>query len=205
MGRYTSTANTVTESSNNEWTNLVFNKGVIGIERNDIIIKGSNILKPEDVEVIPEALAAIKIMRLKGYEVCIFFNEPNISAGIITEQQANQIMDELMKLFGQYGIYSISGVLYATTNMRSDLFAMPHTGMLKKFEQQHKLSFKKNGYFIGDKFYNLKAGFNAGATPILIKTGVYEETLSRLELFTNKKIKQKTKIFDNLLDFANTL
>lgn len=204
MGRYTSIANTEIQQTNN-WSHLKFNKGVIGIERNNIIVKGSNILKPEDIEIIPESLEAIKLMRLKGYEVCIFFNEPNIGLGIISEQDVNVIMNKLMEYFGQYGIYSISGALYSTTNMRSDLFAMPHTGMMKKFEQQNKVSFKKNGYFIGDKFYNLKAGFAVGATPILIKTGDYEETLNRLNLFTNKKIKQKTKIFDNLLDFANTL
>lgn len=204
MGRYTSIANTEIQQTNN-WSHLKFNKGVIGIERNNIIVKGSNILKPEDIVIIPESLEAIKLMRLKGYEVCIFFNEPNIGLGVISEQDVNIIMNKLMEYFGQHGIYSISGALYSTTNMRSDLFAMPHTGMMKKFEQQNKVSFKKNGYFVGDKFYNLKAGFAIGSTPILIKTGEYEETLNRLNLFTNKKIKQKTKVFDNLLDFVTTL
>ena len=204
MGRYTSIAKIENEQET-DWSKLKFNKGVIGIERNDIILKGDNILRTEDIEVIPEALAAIRLMRLKGYEVVIFFNEPNISLGKITEKEVNDIMNKVMEQFGKHGIYSISGVLFATTNMRHDLYAMPHTGMLKRFEQNNKVSFKKNGYMVGDKFYNLKAGFNAGAMPILIKTKNYEDTFERLNLFTNKKIKQKTKVFDNLLDFATSL
>jgi D-glycero-D-manno-heptose 1,7-bisphosphate phosphatase len=188
----------------NDWpTN--FPKELIGIERNGIII--SNQSTPYDVsemELVPGACEAIRMMRLKGYKVFIFYNEPLISEGKMTTEQVDVSNQQLMQLFGQNGIFSINGLFYSTSNMKLDMFAMPNNGMMKKAEKEFKLSFK-GGYFVGDKLHDLKAGFSCGAKPILIQTGQFEETESKLKTFANKELKSKTKTFSSLLDFASSL
>ena len=109
-----------------------------------------------------------------------------------------------MEIFGQAGIMSIDGLLYSTSSFKQDIFSLPNNGMLKKAEKDFRVKFK-GGYFVGDKMHDLKAGDSVHAKPVLIKSGQYEETLSKLDSFANKDLKNKTLIYNSLLDFANSL
>jgi histidinol phosphatase-like enzyme len=109
-----------------------------------------------------------------------------------------------MEIFGQAGIFSIEGLLYSTTNSKEDIFSLPNTGMLKKAEREFKVKFK-GGYFVGNKITDLKVADSVGSKPILINSGEYEETKSKLNTFANRDLKNKTKEFDSLLSFANSL
>lgn len=181
-----------------------FLKETIGIERNGIIVQNKPIITADSIEIVPGALEGIRLMRMKGYRVVIFFNEPLITQNKITQQVVDESNQRLMQIFGQAGIMTIDGLLYATSNLKNDIFALPNNGMLKKAENEMKVSFK-GGYFAGDKIHDLKAGASVNATPVLIKTGEYSSTLEKLDTFANRDLKQKTKIFDTLLDFANSL
>jgi histidinol phosphatase-like enzyme len=76
--------------------------------------------------------------------------------------------------------------------------------MMKKAEVDFKIKMK-GGYFVGDKLYNLKAGDSVGMKPVLIKTGIYQETETKLKTFANRELEKKLKSFNSLLDFANSL
>jgi histidinol phosphatase-like enzyme len=143
-------------------------------------------------------------MRLKGYKVVIFFNEPLISAGKMTTFDVDATNQKLMELFGQAGIMTIDGLLYSTTSLKEDIYSMPNNGMMKKAEVDFKIKMK-GGYFVGDKLYNLKAGDSMGMKPVLIKTGIYQETETKLKTFANRELEKKLKSFNSLLDFANSL
>jgi D-glycero-D-manno-heptose 1,7-bisphosphate phosphatase len=188
----------------NDWpTN--FPKETIGIERNGIIISNQSTPQNiEEIQLVPDACEAIRTMRLKGYKVAIFFNEPLISEKKITANEVDSSIQHLMQLFGQNGIFSIDGLYYSTTSMKMDMYSLPNNGMLKKAEKENNLKFK-GGYFVGDKLYDLKAGFSCGAKPILIKTGLYEETEKKLKSFANRELNSKVKQFNSLLDFAISL
>jgi D-glycero-D-manno-heptose 1,7-bisphosphate phosphatase len=179
-----------------------FPKETIGIDRGAILNDTKPILNASDIELLPGALDAIRTIRLKGYKLVIFFNEPLITQGKITTQAVDANVQQLMNYFGQAGIFTIDGLLYSTSNMKEDNFAMPNNGMMKRAENEMKVAFK-GGYFAGNKLYNLKAGDSVHAKPILIKSQGYEET--KLDTFANKELKNKTKTFNSLLDFANYL
>ena len=182
----------------------IFAKETIGIERNGLIVEEGNIFTPDDVKPIPESLAAIRLMRLKGYKVVIFFNEPAISEGKITPNHVNATNDQLMREFGQAGIYSIDGLFYSTSSMKQDMYSMPNNGMMKKAEIDVKVNFK-GGYFVGNRLHDLKAGESSGSKPVLIKMGNYQEAIDKLDSFANKELKQKTKTYNSLLEFAEQL
>jgi len=181
-----------------------FPKETIGIDRGAILNDTKPILNASDIELLPGALDAIRTIRLKGYKLVIFFNEPLITQGKITTQAVDSNVQQLMNYFGQAGILTIDGLLYATSNMKEDLFAMPNNGMMKRAENEMKVAFK-GGYFAGNKLYNLKAGDSVHAKPILIKSPGYESEETKLDTFANKELKNKTKTFNSLLDFANSL
>ena len=201
MGRYT-LKNDFTFGST--WpTNFL--KETIGIERNGVIIQQQNTpLIPDSIEVSSNTLEAIKTMRLKGYNVVIFFNEPQIVKNEMTVENVDFSNQKLMEIFGNYGIQTITGLYYSTSNFKDDIYSMPNNGMLKKAETELKIKFK-GGYFVGDKLYNLKVAETVNSTPILIRQGLYEETKKKLKTFANRNLKQKVKEYDNLLDFANNL
>ena len=52
---------------------------------------------------------------------------------------------------------------------------------------------------------DLKAAERIGATPILVRTGYGLKTEEQLQKFSKQKLKKKTKIFDNLFDFVESL
>lgn len=184
---------------------MVFPKETIGIERNGVIVNHSQpILSAAQIEPVPWALEGIRTMRLKGYKVVIFFNEPLITEGKVTQDIVDSTNNRLMEIFGQAGILSIHGLLYSTSNFKQDLYALPNNGMIKKAEKEFGVSFK-TGYFVGDKLYDLKAGDSVHSKPVLIRCGQYEETLAKLDTFANRELKKKVIIFNNLLEFANSL
>ena len=63
----------------------------------------------------------------------------------------------------------------------------------------------KNGLYIGDKISDLKAAVKAKAKPVLVKTGYGNETLEKLNTFANKDLKKQTEVYENLLEFAESL
>ena len=61
-----------------------FNTGVIGIDRDGVINEWKNIIrKYEDVRWIPGSLEAIRTLRLKGYKVMMFADQPNIHKALL--------------------------------------------------------------------------------------------------------------------------
>ena len=181
-----------------------FPKETIGIDRGVFLNDTKPILSASDIEMLPGALDAIRTIRLKGYKLVIFFNEPLITQGKITTQAVDSNVQQIMNYFGQAGIFTIDGLLYSTSNMKEDMFAMPNNGMMKRAENEMKVAFK-GGYFAGNKLYNLKAGDSVHSKPILIKSPGYEDAETKLDTFANKELKNKTKTFNSLLDFANSL
>lgn len=184
-----------------------FEKPVIGIDLNGTIVEDTLILGPECIKILTGALEGIKTMRLKGYKVVILSDQPGIAAGKITSSNIDSAFQELMKQFGQAGIASIDGFLYNTSEIKEDDFAKPNLGMVKRAEKEilkDKARFK-DGWYVGDSLVDLKFADKMGARPILIKTGKSQTAIEQLEKFTYKELKAKTKIFNTLLEFAQTL
>lgn len=195
-----------------------FPKPVIGLDLNGLLIDDTVLMGPQSIRVLPGVLDAVRIMRQKGHKVFILSDQPSISKGLNTAQNVDSAFQELMKQFGQAGIFSIDGFLYNTSDMKDDEFAKPNLGMVKRAENEvlRTMASKgddealrgvrfKDGWYVGDSFVDLKFADKIGSTPVLVKTGNYKQALEQLDKFTYKDIKEKTKVFNSLLDFANSL
>ena len=181
-----------------------FKTGVIGIDRDGVINEWKNVIKRhEDVKWIPGSLEGIRTLRLKGYHVMMFSDQP-IMKGLIKAEEVDKIMNTFyMREFGQNGIFSIDGFLYNTSNDPRDMYSKPNTGMFNKMKQMYKMDIT-GGYYVGDTIEDVKMAQNGGAKPVLVRTGFGAKTEKENFKGINSKYKD-VQIFDNLLDFANSL
>ena len=181
-----------------------FKTGVIGIDRDGVINEWKNVIKRhEDVKWIPGSLEGIRTLRLKGYHVMMFSDQPKMK-GLIKPEEVDKIMNTFyMREFGQNGIFSIDGFLYNTSNDPRDMYSKPNTGMFNKLKQMYKMDIT-GGYYVGDTIEDVKMAQNGGAKPVLVRTGFGAKTEKENFKGINTKYKD-VQIFDNLLDFANSL
>lgn len=185
-----------------------FPKPVIGLEREGVIIEdiGQQINSPGQITVIPGSLEAIKMMRLKGYKVVIITDQPGILKGKASPQQVDSTNQYLMQVFGQAGILSIEGLLYSTSDLKDDMYAKPNTGMFKRAETEFGAGINwSEGWYVGHNLKDALAAEKIGSKPVILKTGNGEKTLRGMENAGNKKLKDKVLVFNNLLEFAESL
>lgn len=182
------------------------NPPVIGLDRDGTISKdlGTYVKKPEEFEPIPGSLEAIKLIRDKGYDVVILTNQAGIMKKEMEPEDVDIIHSHMLNLLGQVGCTSINGLYYSTTNLKDDIYAKPNIGMFKRAEKEIGVDWK-NGLYVGDKISDLKAAVKAKAKPVLVKTGYGAETLEKLNSFANKDLKKQTEVYENLLEFAESL
>ena len=181
-----------------------FNGPVIGIDRDGVINEWKNVIKRyEDVKFINGSLEAIKQLRLKGHRVVLFSDQPNISRGLLTDQDVNNLQNFYMQNFGSAGIMSIDGFYYNQSDNTQDPYAKPNIGMMNRATQEMNVDFKK-GYYVGDTIEDIKMAQKAGAKPILVRTGKGAKTeKEHLKGISSKY--NDVQVFDNLLEFAGSL
>jgi D-glycero-D-manno-heptose 1,7-bisphosphate phosphatase len=178
---------------------------VIGLDRDGVINKdiGTYVTDSKDFEPIEGSLDAIRQLRWLGYKIVIITNQGGIEKGIMTQEDVDRVHDHMFKLLGEAGCSSIDALYYSASSRRDDEYAKPNTGMFKRCEKENPHLHFKGGYFVGDKISDLKAAMKIGARPILVRTGHGVETELELKKFTYRNIKEKTKIFDDLISFAD--
>ncbi len=145
---------------------------------------------------------------MKGYKVVILTNQGGIIKGLQTHEQVEAVHQRMFEIFGNAGIYSIDALFYSESSLKEDIYAKPNLGMFHRAEKEifgGKTRFKDKGFYVGDKMSDLKAAERIGATPILVRTGHGVDTEGELKKFSKEKLRKKTKVFDNLLQFVNRL
>jgi len=188
----------------------VFPKPIVGLDRDGVINldKGHYITDPTDFEPYPESLAAIRMLRMKGYKVVILTNQGGITKGLQTKEQVDAVHQRMFEIFGTAGIFTIDGLFYSESSLKEDYYSKPNLGMFHRTEKEifgGKVRFKDKGFYVGDKMTDLKAAERIGATPILVRTGHGVATEKDLQKFSKEKLRKKTKVFENLLQFAQRL
>lgn len=203
MGRYSS----VPLAKQSEQSFIVPTKPTIGLEREGVIIYSYDepITSIDKIKFIDGSLEAIKKIKQKGYGVVIINDQPSIHYGKLTQEQVDTTNNYIMQEFGKAGIMSIEGLFYSTSDTKQDIYAKPNNGMFKRAESVNPRIKFKGGYFVGHNVKDAKAADKVGAIPVIVKTGNGEKTLKKLDTFANRDIFKKTKVFDNLLEFAESL
>jgi D-glycero-D-manno-heptose 1,7-bisphosphate phosphatase len=182
-------------------------KCVIGLDRDGVINRdlGTYCYKIEDFDLIPGSIDAIASLRRKGYKIAIITDQGGIEKGLYTSDDVDNLHNHMFNLLGEAGCSSIDALYYSASSRKEDPFAKPNLGMFRRCEKEVKDIKFRDGYYVGDKMKDLKAAYDIGATPVLVRTGYGLETEKDLQKFTYRKIKNKTLIFDDLAKFVESL
>lgn len=182
-------------------------KCVIGLDRDGVINEdlGTYCYQPDDFKPITGSLEAMASARLKGYKLVIITDQGGIEKGLFTQEDVDKVHDRMYELLGAVGCFTIDALYYSASSRKDDPFAKPNTGMFKRCEKENKLIKFKEGYYVGDKMKDLKAAVNMGAKPILVRTGYGSATEKELDRYSNREVKKRVLIFDNLAQFVESL
>ena len=154
------------------------------------------ISNPENIELIPGAAEAVKILNILGYIVIVVTNQPVIARGECSWEGLKKIHNTLETLLGEHGAYV--NAIYVCPHHPDSGFSgevkqykiecncrKPKPGLLLKAAEDFNINMSSS-WMIGDSENDIKAGKAACCRSILIgKEGKYKDLLS----FVNSEIK----------------
>ncbi len=136
-----------------------------------------------DVEIYPQALAALARIRHTPYKIIIVTNQSAVGRGIIALETAWAIQEKLVR------------TIEAGNGRIDDTFMCPHApddqcdcrkprpGLLLQAAEKHHIDFGRS-FMIGDALSDIQAGLNAGLPPnqvILLRTGRGKQQIQKAD------------------------
>jgi D-glycero-D-manno-heptose 1,7-bisphosphate phosphatase len=183
-----------------------FEKYTIALDRDGVLIECADaVTGPDSFKPIDEAFRAVAIIRSKGHKVIILFDQPGVIQRKVTIDQVEDCNRHMLKLLGDAGCTSIDGIWYNTSSRKDDLYAKPNLGLFKHAESNVPGAKIAGGVYVGDTIEDLVMADKAGATPVLVLTGKGQKTVEKLKNPIYRLLQPKVKIYDNLMQFAETL
>jgi D-glycero-D-manno-heptose 1,7-bisphosphate phosphatase len=140
---------------------------------------------PDQVELIPRAGAAIKLLNKAGFTVIVITNQAGIAKGLVREELLPAIHQKLAQLLALQGA-AIDGFYYCPHHPEGVVeqyritcdCRKPLPGMLLRAAGELSIDLSAS-YVIGDKSCDIELGRNAGARSILVLTGYGVTELAR--------------------------
>ena len=123
---------------------------------------------PEKVAVFPEAAAALRRLKEKGYKLVIITNQSGIGRGYFSEEVYREVEKEFLRQLGD-GLIDASYYCPDLPTSNS-IRRKPGPGMVFEAQRDHRLDLRRS-FFIGDKASDIGCGENAGVRTILVQTG----------------------------------
>jgi D-glycero-D-manno-heptose 1,7-bisphosphate phosphatase len=171
------------------------------LDRDGVINEESSVFikSPDEFLPLENSLEAIALLNQHHYKIVIITNQSGLARGFFNETTLNLIhqkmRDELVKVGGEIE------AIYFCPHQASDLCECrkPKGGLLKQFAADYDADLSQI-YFIGDSLRDIQAAQNAGAIPVLVKTGNGSKTLQE-----NPQLLTSILIFENLYDTAKHL
>ena len=123
---------------------------------------------PKNVEVFPQARAALRRLKEHGYKLVIITNQSGIGRGYFSEAEYRAVEAEFLRQLGD-GLIDASyhcPELPGTKSIRRK----PGPGMIFEAQREHRLDLRRS-FFIGDKASDIGCGRNASVRTILVQTG----------------------------------
>jgi D-glycero-D-manno-heptose 1,7-bisphosphate phosphatase len=175
---------------------------LIILDRDGVINKDSDayIKSPEEWVPIPGSLEAITKLNRAGYTVTVASNQSGIARGYFDLQALAAMHRKMDDMLAQLG-GRVEGVFFCPHGPRDKcLCRKPQPGLLQDISRRFSAPLDEV-IFVGDTIKDLMCARNAGARPVLVKTGKGERTLLEkdAEGFTN------VPVFANLAEVVDAL
>jgi D-glycero-D-manno-heptose 1,7-bisphosphate phosphatase len=184
----------------------MFDKFTVALDRDGVVCECAEaITGPDKFISIPDAFRAVAIIRSKGHRVVFLYDQPGISNKKVTIEQVEDCNKHMLNLLGQAGCTSIDGIWYSTSTKKDDPYAKPNIGLFKHAESHSPGVKLQGGVYVGDSIEDMLMAGKAGAIPVLVRTGKGTHTEEKLKKTIYRLLLSKVKIYDNLMQFAESL
>ena len=151
--------------------------GLIGVlvDRDGTLIRDvGHLHRVEQLEVLPRAAAALRLLSQHGLKVVIVTNQSAVGRGLLTEEALEKIHRELAKRLGADGA-SVAGIYYCPHHPTEALgiyrvacrCRKPDTGMARRAAADLGLDLTRS-YVVGDQATDMELAARIGARAILI-------------------------------------
>ncbi|MBI5938769.1 MAG: D-glycero-beta-D-manno-heptose 1,7-bisphosphate 7-phosphatase [Betaproteobacteria bacterium] len=156
------------------------------------------IKSPDEWKPIPGSLEAIAMLNQAGYRVVVASNQSGIGRGLFEMATLNAIHAKMHKMVAQAG-GRIEAIFFCPHPADSHCACRkPKAGLFEEIATRYHTELS-NVPAIGDSARDIQAAFEAGAKPILVRTGKGAKTSS------NGDLPPHVRIFDNLAAAARAL
>lgn len=151
---------------------------VVFLDRDGTINQEVNYLhRPEDLEILPGVVEAVKMLREAGFRIVVVTNQAGVARGYYTCQDVEKLHEYLNEVLEKDGA-GIDHFFYCPHHpvhgvgeyKRECSCRKPGIGMFQMAEQYYQID-KEHSYMIGDKLLDVEAGRNYGVHSILVGTG----------------------------------
>lgn len=149
------------------------------VDRDGTLIRDvGHLSRVEQIEVLPRAADALRLLRARGLKIAIVTNQSAVGRGLLDEKGLEAIHRELVKRLAAEGA-SVDAIYYCPHHpteavgayrMRCDC-RKPDTGMALRAAAELNLDLARS-YMIGDKPSDMDLAARVGARGILIDAGL---------------------------------
>lgn len=170
-----------------------------------LIVHKPYLSHPDQIELIPEAVEALKEFEKMGLGVVIITNQSGIGRGYFDLETLGKIHQRLADLLAKEGIF-LDDIYFCPHTSEDDcLCRKPKVELIERAAKKHQFD-PKLCFVIGDNNSDVELGKNIGATTILVKNSygadiakeilvkpdfMSEDLLSAVEIIKNKLDKDK--------------
>lgn len=173
------------------------------LDRDGTIIKEVDYLShPDQIQLLPGASEAIKMLNQAGILVLVASNQSGVARGFFDEKTVRDIHSELMSILRKEGAH-LDAVYYCPHhpegnppyNIRCKC-RKPEPGMILKAAEEFPINIRES-VIIGDKISDIQTGQRLQMKSILVRTGYGEQ---QAVLLRQKQLPDADYFAENLLD-----
>jgi D-glycero-D-manno-heptose 1,7-bisphosphate phosphatase len=141
------------------------------LDRDGTLIVEKNYLSdPDDIELIPGAVEALKLLEAAGFKLILVTNQSAIGRGMFDEARLAEIHQRLENILAADNL-KLDGIYYCPHHPDDGCECRkPATGMPTRAERDLSVV-PGMSFMIGDNLADIKLAQNIGATSLLVRTG----------------------------------
>jgi histidinol-phosphate phosphatase family protein len=123
--------------------------------------------RPEDLELLPGAIPAIKTAHNQGYKVVIITNQSGIARRYFTIQGLGIIHEKMQRDLAREGI-TLDGIFYCPHHPDENCYCRkPQPGLLLRSAAALNINLSSS-YMVGNSLSDIQAGKRAGCRTVLV-------------------------------------
>ena len=122
--------------------------------------------RPEDFEILPQFLEALRIVNERGYVAVIATNQKGVATGQVTQEALMDMHHHLLDTVMRHNLHLLD-ILISTAADDAHPSRKPNPGLLLAAAEEHGLDLKRS-WMIGDHARDIEAGRRAGCRTIFV-------------------------------------